>query len=165
MSLREFYATCAIPKHYRAPKAPKPIVRVSTGMKGFEATRRHRKTLAIVRSKREIREQVRELDGYACRWPDCSVPLDTPWGALEVAHQEAAGMGGDPNLERYIIENLIALCKSHHRGDRGLHSPFARMAPLDPILRMRGKVEFFESDGAEPPRWYSVGVTEPPKAA
>jgi len=34
--------------------------------------------------------------------------------AVDVHHIEARGMGGDPNGDKDVIENLMGLCREHH---------------------------------------------------
>lgn len=142
-------------------KAP-PIRPPKIG-KGPTAKRRAKKRRQLVKVSRPIRDHVLALDGERCRWPECETTgLSTYWGALEAAHYEAAGMGGDPLLVRYTPENLLTLCRWHHRGPHGLHSGDAKMEALDPVRGMRGPVEFFKAEGVAH-RWYSAGVTEPPR--
>lgn len=135
----------------------------STG-KGVTARRRATKARASGKAEKRIREEVRALDGSRCRVPDCDIPPDSYWGAIEVAHYKAAGMGGDPELDRYTRENLICICRWHHVGPHGLHSGKFQMRPLDPVRGMRGLVEFRKRERGKG-RWYSVGVTEPPRHA
>lgn len=131
-----------------------------TPAKGPQANARHQKKLKQARTKAAIREHVRELDGYRCRWPECETNPETAAGALEVAHHEPEGRGGDPLLARYCVENLILLCHSHHRGDaRSIHSGYARMEPLSEH-GMRGAVMFLRREKAE----NLVGISEPLKA-
>lgn len=149
-----------VPKVGRA--APESTPAAST--KGPQATARHQKKLKQARTKAAIREQVRELDGFRCRWPECETSPETSAGALEVAHYEPEGRGGDPLLARYCVENLILLCHSHHRGNaRSIHSGYAQMKPMSD-RGMRGPVIFLQRENAENPRWYLAGISEPPAA-
>lgn len=132
--------------------------------KGITATVRAKKSYVIVQAEREVKALVKALDGERCRWPECEVPPDTFWGALESAHFRAEGMGGDPTLERCTPENLCCLCKFHHVGPFGLHSGLAKMEPLT-SLGMRGPVQFSRMEKGESGKWYVVGVTEPPNQA
>ena len=40
--------------------------------------------------------------------------------ANDIHHIDARGMGGDPNAEKDVIENLMGLCRDHHNlyGDK-----------------------------------------------
>ena len=161
MSFNEFYTSAKFPKAFKAPKAAKPLT-VKPAQKGPQGRERHQKKLAQARTKAQIREHVRELDGYHCRWPDCQTPQDSFWGAIDVAHYRAEGAGGDPLLSRYTPENLVCLCKFHHAGPRGLHSGLARMEPLDAELGMRGSVMCLRLETGESGKWLVVGITSPP---
>lgn len=161
MSLSDYYTSCAFPKAGRKPEAERVAI---PAVKGPQARETQQKKLARARTKKEIREHVRELDGFQCRWPECSTDPETTAGALEVAHRDAEGRGGDPLLVRYVPENLILLCHHHHQSaPRSLHSGLVKMQALDPALGMRGQVQFFEREKEEARRWVLVGVTEPPR--
>lgn len=151
MSLNDFYATCAIPKVYRVKNAVKA---------GPTRKARAKKRRRLVKMAAPIRDAVLALDHAMCRWPECEVPPDTFWGRIEVAHWEAAGMGGDPTLARYTLENLICMCRWHHQGPRGLHDG----AKLEPLSEqgMRGHVECFQRERGEGGKWYTVGISHPP---
>jgi hypothetical protein len=132
--------------------------------KGPTAKARAKKGRTIVQAERAIKTQAKYLDGYRCRWPDCDVPPDRYWGGIEAAHYEAEGMGGDPTLIRCTVENLIALCRFHHRGPRGIDgSGLAKLVPTTD-QKMRGPVECYVQERGESGRWLLVGVTSPPPA-
>lgn len=130
---------------------------------GVEAKRRKTKAGRRERIEKRIREEVLALDGYRCRYPDCDIPIESLDGRLECAHFVAAGMGGDPELVRYTPTNLIALCYTHHQSRIGLHWGDLKMQPMDETRGTRGLVEFFRREPGEADRWYSIGVTEPPR--
>lgn len=155
-----------VTRHGGVPKSSKPPSAVAIAKaKGPVAKQRHRKALANARTKSAIRDHVREDDGYRCRWPECDTNPETPSGALEVAHYQAAGSGGDPMLERYVSENLITCCHFHHRsGPHSLHSGLGRLESLSE-LGMRGSVMFLRKEDGEGGRWFLVGITAPPKAS
>ena len=144
-------------------KAADPVYRPG---KGATAQRRATKARGIVDREQIVKQEVKRLDGYRCRWPDCQVhPMD-PGGILEAAHYQAEGMGGDPTLERCTLENLIGICEYHHRrGPVNLHNGLARMRPIDPVRGMRGPVLFEAAVPGEAGKFFEVGVTEPPKGA
>lgn len=129
---------------------------------GPTATRRAQKQRGIVKAEDIVKDEVKRLDGYLCRWPGC-YPSLIGTGLLEAAHFKAEGMGGDPTLARCTVENMLALCRYHHRGPKGLHSGLARMRPLDDALGMRGPVEFSAQVPGEAGKFYVVGVTSPPE--
>jgi hypothetical protein len=118
-----------------------------------------KKARALIGVKRAQRERILALDGYTCRWPECEVPRDSYWGALEAMHVKAAGMGGDPTLERYTDENLLTGCRWHHRGPRGLHSGFAKMELVSETEGARGWVEFYQMVRGEGGLWTHIGTT------
>jgi len=55
----------------------------------------------------KFRDEVRERDGYCCKWPGCKSTKH-----LEVHHIHK--WSTSPNL-RYNIANGITLCRFHHR--------------------------------------------------
>lgn len=59
------------------------------------------------------RAELLERDGHQCMWPACTLPLgyDNP---LEMAHIEGKKMGGRGD-EAHDIDNLVILCRLHHR--------------------------------------------------
>jgi len=138
---------------------PKPAPRLKTP-RHVEQKRRAKKARTVRSAEKAVKDTVKALD-QGCRWPNCDVPPDLFWGRLEAAHYRAEGMGGDPTLERCTLENLLGMCKFHHRGPRGLHSPFAKMQPVDPVLGTRGEVEFFTRERGG--KWNWAGSTTPPK--
>jgi hypothetical protein len=133
------------------------------GEKGPEAKRREQKSRRVFLAERKVKIEVKALDGWHCRWPECDIPLTMPmWGVIEASHYAAEGMGGDPNLVRCTLENLLSLCHWHHRGPKGVdQSGLARYEPLNPTLGTRGPVAFYLRD-PETGREFLVGITEPP---
>jgi hypothetical protein len=129
---------------------------------GPTAKRRAAKARRTFRAEQAVKRRVLALDGHHCRWPHCEVPPSAYWGGLECAHFRASGMGGRPSMG--TEQNLIAMCETHHRGPRGLHSPYARMTPRDEALGMRGVVVFERRDTREGD-WIVVGETAPPNSS
>ena len=123
---------------------------------GPTAQRRQVKASAIVNSEQIIKDEVKRLDGYRCRWPGCNIR----WRQhLDGAHYKAAGIGGNPSLSRCTPENVWALCRDHHGR---LHLGLADCRPLDEVKGMRGPVECRELSRGEG-RMVVVGVSEPPQ--
>jgi hypothetical protein len=129
---------------------------------GPTARRRAQKARVVTLAERAVKSLVKDMDGRRCRWPDCEVPPLSFWGQLQAAHYKAEGMGGDPNLVRCTVDNMLAACRWHHRGPRGLHSGLAKMEPLTE-LGTRGPVQFSVMERGEGGRWSVIGVTSPPK--
>ena len=123
-------------------------------------TRRANKARHNAQKARRIKAAVKVADGGTCRWAGCETPPDTFWGQLEVAHLQAAGMGGDPQLRRMVPENLITLCRWHHQGPHGLHSG---QATIDPVTEQgtRGPVFCLRLVDSQ---WVMVGFSRPPGA-
>lgn len=132
-----------------------------TRQKGPQARRRASKARRTFAAEQAVKRRVIALDGHHCRYPHCEVPPTAYWGGLEAAHYKAAGAGGNPSLSRCTEQNLICACQWHHRGPRGLHSPYARMTPRDETLGMRGVVVFERRERREGD-WIYVGETAPP---
>jgi hypothetical protein len=128
---------------------------------GPTATRRASKARRTFAAEQAVKRHVLALDGYTCRWPNCDVPPYAYWGGLQAAHYKACGMGGNPDLSRCTLANLITICETHHTGRRGLHSPYARMEPRDQALGMRGPVAFYIRERREDD-WTFFGETTPP---
>lgn len=60
----------------------------------------------------DLRAELVERYGPWCRWADCDHPLNS-FNPLEMAHIAGKGMGGRPSANR--IENVVLLCRHHHR--------------------------------------------------
>lgn len=75
----------------------------------------------------DVKAEVRQRDGVGCRWPRCE--FATTNQTIDAAHIEAAGMGGDPKSIRMRRNNLIRICRSHHRGPVSLHSGDLKIVP------------------------------------
>jgi hypothetical protein len=83
-----------------------------------------------------VREAVFERDGEMCRIPHCmthKAKLHAPFfGVLELAHIDARGMGGNPDLTRDTTANTICCCAGHHQrfGKESLHSGYIKVRAL-----------------------------------
>ena len=132
--------------------------------KGPTASRRATKARRNVQAENAIKDEVKRMDGYRCRWPGCDL-TPPPNGSddvfvLDACHFRAEGMGGNPSLSSFTPENLITLHRFHHRQ---LHLGLATMRPLNPVLGMRGPVLFEAAVPGEAGKFYVVGTTNPPK--
>lgn len=144
----------------RAKRAARRALKEKHRSAGPIKKRRAKKARAIRSAEKAVKDTVKQLD-QRCRWPECEVPENTFWGRQEAAHWKAAGMGGDPLLLRTTLHTCLRICRWHHQGPRGLHSPFAKMKPVDPVLGTRGEVEFFTR--ARGGKWNYAGSTHPPR--
>ena len=144
-------------------KADQAGTRREKPRKGPTARRRAQKARKAIPRKQATRTQVMDEDAR-CRWAACEVPETSFWGEQEAAHYKAVGRGGDPQLKRYTVENLIRLCKWHHRGPHGLHSGRAKVVPQDETLQMRGPVDCYVLERGEGGKWLYVGTSVPQKA-
>lgn len=131
------------------------------GKKGPTAQRRSQKARKVLLSERAIKAEAKRLDAYRCRWPDCEVPQGTFWGQIDPAHVQAEGMGGDPTLQRTTLENILAVCRWHHRGPRSLHSGHLKVEKLTP-QGTRGPMACYELQPGESGKWALVGIGVPP---
>lgn len=122
--------------------AVEPITKAHSARRPAVARRRPAKAarrkqqLSRIQAERAVKAAVRERD-QTCRWPGCD--CQRSWGAaqgqqwyraLEVAHLDDKGMGGDKKLLRTRKDRMIYLCAWRHRGQFGLHAKRARIEPL-----------------------------------
>ena len=92
-------------------------------------------------SEREIKAAVKRRDSHRCRWPRCE--YHTIPQVIDCAHLQAAGMGGDPRMLRMTEDNLIAICRLHHRkAPISLHSGDLKIVPLTDA-GANGRCEFW----------------------
>lgn len=99
--------------------------------------RRDRKAVEL-----DVKAAVKKRDGYECRWPACE--YRTVPQLIDAAHLDAAGMGGDPQSLRMTRENLISICRLHHRkAPVSLHSGDLKIEPLDSDLGAEGLCAFY----------------------
>lgn len=103
---------------------PKPA-KGSYRLELIERKRRRRKM------EDEQKQQVRNRDGYRCRYPGCT--FQNQGFRFEVAHLDDKGMGGDPSLIRTERRKMIGLCHLHHQGTvavtYSLHGKTLRIEP------------------------------------
>lgn len=134
-------------------------------VKGPTATRRAQKARAVTLGEAKAKRVVRARD-RVCRWPGCDCgELYGYWSALEVAHLDDKGMGGDPQLLRSVPDRMILLCRWNHTGPFGLHSGRARIHVLTdagtygPCAFYRRLIGRIDVEGG---REYLVGESSPP---
>lgn len=112
-------------------KQQKQLARLS-GVKGPTATRRAQKARSVALGEAKAKRVVRARD-RVCRWPGCDCgKLYGQWSALECAHLDDKGAGGDPQLIRSVPDRMILVCRWNHTGPFGLHSGRARIEALTP---------------------------------
>ncbi len=87
----------------------------------------------------DVKAEVKRRDGHKCRWPHCRFNRYR----VEAAHLDGSGMGGDPNGDRMVPENLILLCWLHHQGPVCLEHHDLKVEPLTKA-GCNGPVEFYE---------------------
>jgi hypothetical protein len=97
---------------------------------------------ALSAHEKKEKAAVRLRDGRGCRWPHCRHWKDGV--IVDAAHLEHAGMGGDPKAKRMRRDNLIRLCRIHHRGPVSLDSGSLRIEPLT-VYGTEGPVKFMRS--------------------
>lgn len=92
-----------------------------------------------------VREEAKRRDGKRCRWPHCEYRhVGQVIDAAHVTH--AAGMGGDQTLIRTTRQDLMAICRLHHRLARlSLHNANLRVEPLTPA-GTDGPCQFYSTD-------------------
>jgi hypothetical protein len=132
------------------------------GEKGPEAERRTKKAAKVAVGERANKRAVRLRD-MVCRYPECGCRTGAIRGddaALEVAHLEDKGMGGDPLLIRSLPSTMILLCHYRHQGVEGEHSKLLEIERLTPS-GTDGACAFYQRD-RETGKRYLVGITEPP---
>jgi len=56
----------------------------------------------------ELRAQTVERSGGVCEWSRCTAH------GKELAHIRGLGMGGNPDLTRDVLANVMFLCVYHH---------------------------------------------------
>ena len=104
---------------------PKPVKR---------STLKSRKTKVKSTNIAAVREQVEQRDGETCRITATLRRFgflhQTIWGRLELAHMDARGMGGNPDLSRDTPENTILIIAGLHQGSRSHHSGHLKIGPL-----------------------------------
>lgn len=74
---------------------------------------RRRKSSKLRRHENANKEEVREREQWACRFPLCRCFNFNLF--LEVSHQEHKGMGGDPTGERSTPEKMLLICNVRHK--------------------------------------------------
>src|SRR5574341_582039 len=91
---------------------------------------RHARKLSRKAADASVKAAAKARDGYRCRWPHCEYrAVRQP---LDAAHiTQAAGMGGDPKLLRTQRQDLMAICRLHHRtGYLSLHNGGLAIEPM-----------------------------------
>lgn len=97
------------------------------------ALERHARKLERQQAADAVKAAAKRRDGYRCRWPHCEYHAVTQGRVIDAAHLQAAGSGGDPALVRTTRDNLIALCRLHHRtAPENLHNAKLKIEPLTP---------------------------------
>jgi hypothetical protein len=132
------------------------------GETGPTADARAKKAAKVSLSERANKRVVRQRDRF-CRYPDCGCRTGEIVGAdaaLEVAHLEDKGMGGDPLLIRSLPSTMILLCHYRHQGKEGEHTKLLEVEPLTPD-GTAGPVAFYQRE-KESRKRYLVGITIPP---
>ncbi len=102
------------------------------------AVERHQRKLDLKADERQVKANVKRRDGNTCRWPRCEFAAITQ--PLDCAHVEPSGMGGRPSLMRE--DNLLLLCRAHHRGPMSVHSGDLRVTPQRAELGTNGPCDF-----------------------
>jgi hypothetical protein len=133
--------------------------------KGVVAMAREVKRGRVSAAETVAKNLVRERD-RVCRWPGCDcreMQHGGFWNALEVAHLEHKGMGGDPQQLRTQVQKMILLCRWAHQGPFGLDAGRRDIRPLTD-QGTDGECECFKREPGESGRWYSCGITSPPES-
>lgn len=125
------------PLKFAKPSVPQSIVR-------------HERKLARQAHERREKQATKARDWHKCRWPRCE--YSAVGQPLEAAHVEDAGMGGSD--ERMRRDNLVTLCRLHHRtAPQSIHSGDLKIEALTG-LGTDGPLSFWQRD--EEGRWYLV---------
>lgn len=120
--------------------------------------RRDRKAIEL-----DVKARVKKRDGHQCRWPACE--YRTVPQLIDAAHLDPAGMGGDPQSLRMTTDNLISICRLHHRkAPVSMHSGDLKIEPvtesgadgLCAFYRLNRETGFFEHIATEK----RIGVSE-----
>lgn len=128
----------------QADRLKKPVKR---------STSKRKRHAAKVANIKTVRDEVMERDGEMCRVVRLLIQFGVLPGSyivsvpplLELAHIDARGMGGNPDLSRDTAENTIMAAHQFHRGTRSLHSGHLKVRALT-NRGMNGPVcfEFYE---------------------
>lgn len=73
------------------------------------------------------------FDFIMCEIPGCGKK------AVDICHIDARGMGGNPNKDKDVIENLMAKCREHHieYGDKKQHKEWLKEIHLKHIQNVK----------------------------
>jgi hypothetical protein len=78
--------------------------------------------------KQRIIRAVKKRDRHRCRVPGCTMQRWYKF-VLDAAHIRPAGMGGNPTLSRFTTENMVSVCRYHHKMAFSLHSGHIKPRP------------------------------------
>jgi hypothetical protein len=111
---------------------------------------RERRRNARRTGESNAKKDLRVRDGIGCRWTGCEY-----WKRgyrVDAAHVEAKGAGGDKQLIRSVLENLIRICVIHHTGPCSLHSGDLRIEFLTE-RKANGPCAFWRRDPKAKDGW------------
>lgn len=100
-------------------KSNKPMKRGTSLLRSRKPMKKRREPPALIKVKR----QVRERDGYTCRFPKCG----KQYKSIDVHH--IAKISQRPDL-KFDPNNMICLCRKHHRWTDLNHDEAVRIGLL-----------------------------------
>ena len=125
------------------PTFPKPTPtkkRPNRTVSKARAVRRHKH----VSHERAEKAKVRLRDDNRCRYRDCA----DPFNRVEVAHLQHKGMGGNPKGDRSMANQMLCLCRYHHRDPEWSYdSGELLITPKDKQLGTDGECDLRWKDG------------------
>jgi hypothetical protein len=113
--------------------APKPL-------RGAYKLERAAKRSARVAAEQKVMQAAKRRDGGKCRWPRCEFKAL----AVEPAHMDHRGMGGNPSGDKTQRHKIIALCVRHHDQFDGRAVPDIDIVPVYAEQGTDGPCAFYQ---------------------